>query len=110
MNAADVARRYANARSGASLIAYREVALPLFRVDCELLVLQRKPVPPIQEFVLRAIQAGLRDPGDIAGLLGVDHPIVLGAAAELLRSEALALAPDDEGVDRSNRLQLTEKG
>src|SRR4051794_22964191 len=107
MKAENVARRLANARSGASLVADREVALPLFKVDCELLVLDTKDVPPIQEFVLRAVDAGLTDIDQIAGLLGLEHGVVLGAAAELLRSEALRMASSAE--DRRHRLQLTGK-
>jgi hypothetical protein len=108
VNAVEVARRLAHARSGAALVAYREVALPLFRIDCELLVLESKDVPPIQEFVLRTVNAGLCEPTDIAGLLGIDEDVVLRAAAELLHIDALVLAPDDES--RTNRLRLTRKG
>lgn len=108
MNAVDVARRLAHARSGSALVSYREVALPLFRLDCELLVLERKEVPPMQEFVLRAVEAGLREPRDIAGLLGIEESVVVGAAAELLRSDSLMLAPDQD--DRTNHLRLTKKG
>ena len=61
MTAEDVARRLAAARSGYQLVSYREVALPLFKVDLELLVLEKKKLPPIQEYVLRAVERGLTD-------------------------------------------------
>ncbi len=108
MNAVDVARQLAHARSGSALVYYREVALPLFRLDCELLVLETKDVPPIQEFVLRAVDAGLREPSEIAGMLGIEESVVVGAAAELLRTDSLVLAPEENR--RINQLRLTEKG
>jgi hypothetical protein len=107
-SAEDVARRLAGARTGYQLVAYREVALPLFRVELELLVLDRKQLPPIQEYVLRAIAAGFVDTADIAGFLGIEETVVRGAAAELLATDDLVLAGDR--LNRHHRLQLTGKG
>lgn len=108
MNAEQVARRFASARPGARLISYREVALPLFQVELELLILERKELPPIQEHVLRAVDAGLVELDDIAGLLGIAVAVVRDAAAELLGADCLVLA-GGEG-DRRHRLSLTAKG
>ncbi len=109
MTAEDVARHLAGARSGYQLVSYREVALPLFKVDLELLVLEKKQIPPIQEYVLRAVNAGLTDTADIAGLLGIDESIVRTASALLLSSDNLVLAGGGSG-DRAHRLTLTNKG
>lgn len=108
IDSAEIARSLAHARTGSSLVSYRAVALPLFRVDCDLLVLDRTDVPPIQEFILRAVDLGLSDLQDVAGLLGIDRDVVRGAAAELLRSDALVLSPS--GSSGRNQLQLTSKG
>ncbi len=76
MTAEETARRLAGARSGYQLVSYREVALPLFKVDLELLVLEKKDLPPIQEYVLRAVGEGLSGTAEIAGLLGIEESIV----------------------------------
>jgi hypothetical protein len=109
MTAEDVARHLAGARSGYQLVSYREIALPLFKVDLELLVLEKKKIPPIQEYVLRAVNSGLTDTADIAGLLGIDESIVRTASALLLSSDNLVLAGGGSG-DRAHRLTLTSKG
>lgn len=108
IDSAQVARHLAHARAGSSLVSYRAVALPLFRIECDLLVLDSKEVPPIQEFVLRAVELGLTELPDVAGLLGIDESVVRGAAAELLRSDAMILSPSPSSGRHA--LRLTSKG
>ncbi len=103
----DIVRRYASARPGYDLVSYREVALPLFQITVEMLVLEKKDIPPIQEFVLRAVDAGLADLPSVSGLLGVDEAVARGATLELLRSDNLVLAGGHAGM---HVLQLTNKG
>lgn len=109
MNAEEIAHRYARLHSGYRLVSYREVALPLFKIQVDLLILEDKPLPPIEEFVLRSVEMGLTDVGDIAGFLGIERSIVLSSAAELLRQESLVTAGGAEG-DRKQRLKVTELG
>jgi hypothetical protein len=109
VTAEETARRLAGARSGYQLVSYREVALPLFKVDLEMLVLEKKDLPPIQEYVLPAVAEGLSGTSEIAGLLGIEESIVRTAAATLLSSDNLVLAGGADG-DRAHRLTLTTKG
>lgn len=110
MSVEDVVREMArSAPSGSALISYREVALPLFRVDVDLLVLDRKPLPPIQEHVLRAVEAGLEGVDDVAGFLGVDSSVIRPVLTELLSNDNLVLAGGGP-ADRVHRLKLTNKG
>lgn len=104
----EVARRYAHRRPGFTLISYREVALPLWRLNLRVLTLARRPLPPIQEFCLRALDAGLRSTSRIASFLGLDERVVIGALATLLSDDLIVgLAPDPE---REAAYALTEKG
>jgi len=98
-----------SAPSGSELISYREVALPLFRVDVDLLVLDQKPLPPIQEHVLRAVEVGLYNTEEIADFLGIDSSVVRSTVAELLSSDDLILT-GGSGDDHVHRLKLTTKG
>jgi phosphatidylserine/phosphatidylglycerophosphate/cardiolipin synthase-like enzyme len=110
MNVEDVVQEMArSAPSGSELISYREVALPLFRVDVDLLVLDQKPLPPIQEHVLRAVEAGLDNAEEVAEFLGVDSLVVRPTVAELLSNDDLILT-GGSGADRAHRLKLTTKG
>lgn len=104
----DVARRYARRRPGFTLIGYREVALPLWRLNLSVLTLAKRPLPPIQEFVLRSMDAGLRSTPRIAAFLGLEDRIVVACLSELLSTDLIvALA---KNVDRDAAFALTEKG
>jgi hypothetical protein len=100
--------RHYETRPGFDLVSYREVALPLFAVTLDILVLDEKPLPPIQEFVLRSMDAGLSDIDSISGLLGVDERVATRAAAELMHTDDVVLTGSAE--DRRHRLTLTAKG
>ncbi|MDQ3933192.1 MAG: hypothetical protein M3340_01020 [Actinomycetota bacterium] len=108
LSGVDAARRYANAHTGHELVSYREVALPLFRVECEMLVLEQKDLPPIAEFVLRTVDKGLDHLEAVAGFLGLAEELVTDAAADLLRRGDLMLVGGADGPE--HRLALTEKG
>lgn len=96
-------------RPGFDLVSYREVALPVYAITFEIMVLDEKPLPPIQEFVLRAADRSLGDVESIAGLLGIEQPIATRAAADLLNSDDLVVA-GLAADDRQHRLRLTTKG
>lgn len=76
-----VARRFAQDRPGLTLLHFEEVALPLFRVILDAIVQRRKPVPPIEEFVLRSVASGLDTVDEIEGILGLERPLVEAAIA-----------------------------
>ncbi len=101
--------RIARQRSDLELVSYREVALPVFKVELDLLVLESKALPPIQEYVLRAADLGLGSVEQIAGLLGISEQIVQEAAAELVFSDNLVLIGGFQPGE-SRGLKLTEKG
>jgi hypothetical protein len=108
MNVEEIVQNQAR-RSGSELVSYREVALPLFRVDVDLLVLDRIALPPIQEHVLRALDAGLEDADEVAGFLGIEPEIVRAEAVELLAADNLMLV-SGEHDEPGRRLRLTSKG
>ena len=106
--AEEVARRYAHRRPEYTLIAYREIALPLWRLNLRVLTLAQRSLPPIQEFVLRSMDAGLRSTARIAGFLGLDERIVVASLSELLSADLIVgLA---KGSQRDAAFALTEKG
>jgi hypothetical protein len=108
-SASDVAREHARQWPGYELVSYREVALPLFQVALNVLVLEEKPVPPIQEFVLRSIAKGIGDIPTISGVLGLDESVVRAVTVELLHSDDLVLGAA-AADDLRHVLRLTSKG
>ncbi len=104
--AQDVARKYAGARPGFELIHFAEVGIPFYRLQLDALVQRRKPVGPIDEFVLRSVDAGLDSLDDVCGLLGVDRVLVERSVVDLSRHDQL-----DYRVDGDRRvLRMTEQG
>jgi hypothetical protein len=57
LNSEDL-RRYDN-RSGFDLVSCQEVGLPVYKITVEALTQVRKPIPPIEEYILKAINVGL---------------------------------------------------
>eukprot|EP01036_Dinobryon_divergens_P033746 gene33746-43610_t len=101
MRAEEVAALFDD-RAGYRLIDFEEVGLPAYRLTSVVLTLQAKHYPAIDEFVLRAINAGLTSVGDVAGFLGVDDRIVEATASGLIREDELVVG--EAGV-----LALTRK-
>jgi hypothetical protein len=102
-----VAKRY-HARTGFRLANYAEVGIPVYALAVRALTLVHKHLPPIEEFVLKSLHAGLVDVVDISSFLGIEPKVVEGALAELALTEAITLAAVQGS--RSQVLRLTNKG
>src|SRR4028118_1617152 len=90
-------RRYDN-RPGFDLVSCKEVGLPVYKITVQALTQLRKPIPPIEEYVLKAINVGLSSEEDIGGFLGLEPPIIRDALINLRMSEDIDLiAPDEIG-------------
>jgi hypothetical protein len=100
-------RRYDN-RTGFDLVSCKEVGLPVYKITVQALTQLRKPIPPIEEYVLKAINVGLSSEEDIGGFLGLEPPIIRDAMINLRMSEDIDLiAPHDSLMQV---WKLTKKG
>jgi phosphatidylserine/phosphatidylglycerophosphate/cardiolipin synthase-like enzyme len=100
-------RRYDN-RLGFDLVSCQEVGLPVYKVTVDVLTQIRKPIPPIEEFVLKAIDAGLSSEEEVAGFLGLELSTTREAMVNLRLSEDIDLiAPD---ASQLQMWRLTKKG
>jgi hypothetical protein len=100
-------RRYDN-RTGFDLVNCQAVGLPVYKITIQALTQVRKPIPPIEEFVLKAIDIGLSSAENIAGFLGLETEIIRDAMINLRISEDIDLiAPDGSQMQA---WQLTKKG
>lgn len=100
-------RRYDN-RTGFDLVSCREVGLPVYKITVQALTQLRKPIPPIEEYVLKAINIGLCLEEDIGGFLGLEVPIVRDAMINLRISEDIDLIAPDGSLMQV--WKLTKKG
>ena len=100
-------RRYDN-RTGFDLVSCREVGLPVYKITVQALTQLRKPIPPIEEYVLKAINASLSSEVDIAGFLGLEPSIIRDAMINLRMSEDIDLIAPDGSLMQV--WKLTKKG
>jgi hypothetical protein len=106
VNCAQIARRLANKRPGFTIVSFGEVGLPVYRLSLRAQVLERKPIPPMEEIVMFAVSSGIEERETIRGLLGLDSPLFEGILAELLRKEYIFLGRGENGEG----IELTPPG
>lgn len=102
----EAAARFA-ARDGFDLVAFREVGLPIYRMTLLAVVMVEKPLPAIQEFALRAVDAGFDTPAAIAEFLGLDERDLDEALFILVSERYIELRASTE---RGEGLGLTQRG
>lgn len=105
------ARRYSELHSGFQLVTAVEAAIPISWLTLDVVALERKPLPVVEEFVLRLCQQGVNTIPDIAAVLGVDDEVVQTAVAGQLSAETLDYRlvhrPERRGV---HTIRLTAAG
>ncbi len=89
-------------RPGFKLIDFEEVGLPVYRLNTTLVTLEPKIYPPIEEFALKCIDAGLTTASNVAGLLGIDLRVIEENLSNLVRDDDIFVASD-------GKLSLTKK-
>jgi hypothetical protein len=102
MSTADIAARFTQ-RPDFELIAYVDVGLPYWRLRTRCELLSRKPISPIDEFVLHAVKIGVNRREDLLILLGLDEVVLDGAVGGMLAEDWLTQIGDEQ-------VALTEKG
>lgn len=105
MRPEDVAERFDN-RPGYRIVDYGLVGLPVFKVTAVGLTLVTKDIAPIEEFILRAVGAGLRRVSDVSGLLGLSERVTTEVLTVMFQREVIGL----KGEGGDTELQLTDKG
>lgn len=103
----EVARRYDN-RPGFELVSVVEVALPVTKISLTALTLRRKPIPPIEEFVLKAISTGLSVLEEISQFLGLEESIVKETIINLRQAQNIDLIASENSL--MQEWKLTKKG
>lgn len=103
----EIARKF-GPKPGFQLIDFTQVALPVFVVPIDAIVIASKPLALVDEFVLRSIAEEINTLDDLSGFLGLDGPFVKKRLGELIGQDLVAYGPcDDSG---SSKAKLTAKG
>ena len=89
MNVEPILEAAAFARPGFTLASFKQAGLPVYLLTVRVLVLEKKPLSPIEEGCLRAVEAGLASPEDICSFLGLATNVMTGALAGLNAKECI---------------------
>ncbi len=102
MKIEDIVARFDD-RPGFRLVDFGEIGLPVYKLTATALMLTRKSLSPIEEFILRTIHMGFSQVSEVSALLGLGETTVCSSLANLIRSEDVIEQPD-------NSISLTLKG
>lgn len=79
--------RLSVSRPGYRLLEVQDCGIPIFLVKANVLMLDRKPLGPLEEYVLKVIDHGFVVVKEISGILGVGTDLVRSVLAELQRED-----------------------
>lgn len=100
-----IRRRFGDNRPGLQLISVVDAALPVTILRVDVLAQERKPLPLLDEFILRFVHAEVCDIDEIGALLGLQREQVVNAVAGQMSSSNNNLTRSGDGG-----LQLTAVG
>jgi hypothetical protein len=78
---------------GMPLIDYLPIGLPIYLLSVDSLVAEKRNLMPVEEFILKAVQAGVRSSADVVGILGLGGEYGVKVVESLSDDEYLAQAP-----------------
>lgn len=106
-----LALRYQSTRPGLELVTIIDAAIPVAMVTADVLAQDRKPLPLLEEFVLRLVSAGVTTEDTITGFLGVSERMVTQTIADHFGHDNLTYGPAVGDVPPEQRpLRLTSRG
>jgi DNA-binding MarR family transcriptional regulator len=104
----EIALKFQHLKPTFHLADQMAVGLPIYSVTIRGLTLSRKPIPPIEEFVLKCIDRGLRSTTEISEFLGLEEAVITNTLVNLAQMDCIALIP--EPASRRQILRVTRKG
>jgi hypothetical protein len=87
-----VAEQHQN-MDGMSLIDYLPIGLPIYLLSVDSLVAEKRNLMPVEEFILKVVQAGVRSIADVAGTLGLGSEYGAKVIESLSNDEYLSTKP-----------------
>lgn len=106
MSPEETARRHEE-MAGYELVDFAEIGLPLWQISVDCISVAQRRLPPIQEFVLAALDVGLPRE-DLPGFLGLAPSVVEATLAQLL-ADRLIVRRVGAG-DQADAVEVSEDG
>ncbi|MEU1548949.1 MULTISPECIES: hypothetical protein [Nocardia] len=99
-----LSKRFSHERPGLHLLGIEKAAVPVTVVAADILAQEAKPLPLLDEFVLRLVKADVAGTAEIAAFLGLEPKLIDATVADHYREGALLAGP------ALGQLRLTERG
>jgi hypothetical protein len=96
-----------DSKPGYKLVDFGEVGLPVYRIYVSALMQIEQSLPPITEFILKAIKGGVTSENDISALLGLSNDVTINCLAALLSNGLIASSVISE---HESNLSLSPEG
>ena len=102
-----LATEFGRSRPGLELVGIEDAALPFSWASVDVLAQERKRARLLEEFTLRAMEAGIFSEGDIGLLLGLEDDLVSATVVDLMQQDYVLrrMSPDGKW-----RIALTPVG
>lgn len=101
-----VSERYANYHPGYKLLRREDAVLPISKVTIRALSQEKTAFSPIDEFILRALSAGIQSTNELASMFGLEVGLVNVSLTELWQRDLV----DSPLVDGIRDFRLTRQG
>jgi len=109
MNIDELAQKHAGDFPGYKLVDFYEAAFPSYAIQLQVLMELKRPIPVLEEFILKAVDAGMTKVPDIAGVLGLEHNTAEAGLDQLQRRNYIYFKVSKE-TGKSIPVLITEKG
>ncbi len=96
-------------RDAFKVVAYREVGLPVFRLNCLMTLQDSGPIGPIEEFILRSVSKDVASSAELEAFLGLPPKVVSSQLGQLVYEGTISqveTAPPRYGLTRVGRAKL----
>ena len=106
----ELAAKHAADYPGYQLVDFYEAAFPSYAIVLQVLMQRQRPLTAVEEFVLRAVDAGQNTVEGVAGLLGLEWTVVESGLDTLQRRSYVTLLTQRMGERQDAQIGLTNKG
>jgi len=117
MNIEELAKKHDHDFPGYRLVDYYTAAFPAYVTQLQVLMQIQRPLPILEEFILKTIDAGITNISDIAGVLGIEYIAVEEGLDQLQRRDyvyflqketSVVAMTTNRGLKALRELYLTE--
>jgi len=99
--------KFSVSRTGYKLVDVKDAVLPYYMLTAEVFLIERRPLGPLEEFVLKAIDSEFSTIKEISGILGLEEKLIMETIVSLVRADCVLQVQVGE---RYQELRLTAHG